>query len=167
MKMRLTTVLSCTALFSISAVLTGQSRDDAPIRDLQTQQANAWNRHDATAYANLFTSDGEVINVVGWWWKGRAQIESRLTDAFAYVFGNSTLTITDVQTRHLAPNLALAHVSWTMTGARTPPNMPEPRQGIEIQVLKKVRGKWLIYSFQNTISVPERPFPKGPPTASR
>jgi uncharacterized protein (TIGR02246 family) len=140
-----------------------QGTDDAQIRDLQQRQADAWNHHDATAYANLFTRDGEVINVVGWWWKGRAQIDSRLTDAFAYVFAKSTMTITDVQTKQLAPNLALSHVSWTMTGSRTPPNIPEPRQGIEIQVLKKMGGRWLIYSFQNTSSVPERPFPKGPP----
>ena len=92
-----------------------------------------------------------------------AQIESRLTDAFAFVFAKSTMTITDVQTKLLAPNIALAHVSWTMTGSRTPPIIPEPRQGIEIQVLKRMGGRWLIYSFQNTNSVPERPFPKGPP----
>ena len=155
----------CTAIAALSSSASAQRSDDTQIRDLQTRQADAWNRHDATAYANLFTADGEVINVVGWWWKGRAQIESRLSDAFAYVFRNSTMTITDVQTRHLTPNLAIAHVSWTMTGSRTPPNIPEPRQGIQIQVLKKVRGKWLIYSFQNTNSVPERPFPKGPPTS--
>jgi hypothetical protein len=50
-----------------------------------------------------------------------------------------------------------------MTGAKTPPGIPEPREGIQIEVLKKIDGKWLIYSFQNTNSVPERPFPKGPP----
>jgi hypothetical protein len=50
-----------------------------------------------------------------------------------------------------------------MSGAKTPVGVPEPREGIEIQALKKVDGKWLIYSFQNTNSVPERPFPKGPP----
>ena len=156
-------IFACAALFAHSAIARGQDADDAQIRELQTRQAEAWNRHDATAYANLFTDDGEVINVVGWWWKSRAQIESRLTDAFAFVFRDSRMLITDVQTRHLTPEWAIAHVSWTMTGAKTPPGIPEPRQGIEIQVLRKVGGSWLIYSFQNTNSVPERPFPKGPP----
>jgi uncharacterized protein (TIGR02246 family) len=159
----LTTILTCICVVAFSAAAAGQEIEDREIRDLQTRQADAWNRHDATAYANLFTEVGEVVNVVGWWWKGRSQIESRLTDAFAFVFRDSRMTITDVQTRHLAPGLAIAHVLWTMAGVRTPPGIPEPREGIQIQVLKKVDGKWFIYSFQNTNRVPERPFPRGLP----
>ena len=161
-----TALLTCSAALTLSTASAGQTTDDAAIREVQTRQADAWNRHDATAYANLFTEDGEVVNVVGWWWKGRHQIESRLTDAFAFVFRDSRMTIADVQIRYLTPGLALAHVLWTMSGAKTPAGIPEPREGIQIEVLKKVDGKWLIYSFQNTNSVPERPFPKGPPTAA-
>jgi uncharacterized protein (TIGR02246 family) len=139
-----------------------QGADELKIKDVETRQAAAWNHHDGNAYAALFTPDGDVVNVVGWWWKGRAEIASKLTAGFAYVFQESTLTITDVKVKFLSPDLAVAHVQWTMTGARTPPNIPEPRQGIEIQVLRRVRGNWLIESFQNTNSVPERPFPRGP-----
>jgi uncharacterized protein (TIGR02246 family) len=141
------------------------SDDENSIRQLQTSQADAWNRHDAAAYAALFTEDGDCVNVVGWRWKGRAQIESKLTAAFAFVFHESQLTIADTSVRFLSPTIAVAHVSWTMTGAKVPPGMPEPKQGIEIQVLQKKSGHWLIESFQNTNSLPERPFPAGPPTA--
>lgn len=139
-----------------------QALDVREIRDVQTHQADAWNHHDATAYANLFTKDGDVVNVVGWWWKGRAEIQSKLTAAFAFVFSESTMTITGVDVKFLSPDIALAHVRWTMVGARTPPSIPEPKEGIQLQILKKTRGKWLIASFQNTSSVPERPFPTGP-----
>jgi uncharacterized protein (TIGR02246 family) len=139
--------------------------DESGIRQLQTSQADAWNRHDAAAYAALFIEDGDCVNVVGWWWKGRAQIESKLEAAFAFVFRESQLTITATAVRFLSPTLAIAHVSWTMTGAKTPPGMPEPKQGIEIQVLQKKSGHWLIQSFQNTNALPERPFPSGPPAA--
>jgi uncharacterized protein (TIGR02246 family) len=139
--------------------------DEAAIRQVQTMQADAWNRHDAAAYAALFTEDGDCVNVVGWWWKGRAQIQSKLTAAFAFVFHDSQLAITDTAVRFLSPTIAVAHVTWTMTGARTPPGMPEPKVGIEIQVLQKKSGHWLIESFQNTNAMPERPFPAGPPTA--
>jgi uncharacterized protein (TIGR02246 family) len=139
-----------------------QTLDEEEIRNIQVRQADAWNRHDAAAYASLFTEDGDVVNVVGWWWKGRSQIESRLTAAFAFVFRESTMAITDVQVRFLSSDIALAHVRWTMVGAKTPPGIPEPREGIQLQVLKKSAGKWLIASFQNTNSVPERPFPTGP-----
>lgn len=154
----LATVIALT-LPAVSA----QQSDEAQIRDLQQRQERAWNTHDATAYAALFTEDGEVVNIVGWWWKGRQEIENKLKAAFTFVFKTSTLTITDVHVRFLKPDVAVAHVKWTMTGAKTPPGVPEPRQGIEIQVLKKQRGKWLIFSFQNTASLPETPFPLAPP----
>jgi uncharacterized protein (TIGR02246 family) len=141
------------------------SQDEADIRTLETQQQVAWNHHDAKAYANLFTEDGDVVNVVGWWWKGRAEIEQKLAAAYAYVFRESTLTVTEVDVKFLTPQIAVAHVRWSMVGARTPPGMAEPRQGIQTQVLQKRDGKWLIAAFQNTNGVPEKPFPAGPPSA--
>ncbi len=67
--------------------------------------------------------------------------------------------------RFLGPEIAIAHVKWTMSGAHAPPSIPEPRQGIQTQVLKKTGGEWLIAAFQNTNGVPEKPFPLGPPGA--
>jgi hypothetical protein len=52
-----------------------------------------------------------------------------------------------------------------MGGAKPPPGLPEPRNGIQTQVLRNQAGKWLIAAFQNTNIVPEMPFPKGPPAA--
>jgi len=146
--------------------LAAQSPDEAAIREVEARQAAAWNRHDAAAYAALFTEDGDVVNVVVWWWKGRAEIASRLMGAFAYTFGESTLTITGVDVRFLAPDVAIAHVRWTMAGQRMPPGMPDPGRGIQLQVLTRHDGRWLIASFQNTNSIPERPFPTGPPPAA-
>ena len=140
-----------------------QTSDVSAVRKLQAQQAEAWNRHDAAAYAALFAADGDVVNVLGWWWRGRTEIESKLTDAFAWVFRDSTLTITDVQVRILDPLTAVAHVRWLLDGAKVPPGAPEPpRQGIQLQVLRKEAGRWKIVSFQNTNSLPETPFPKAP-----
>lgn len=80
---------------------------------MQTQQQEAWNRHDAKAYAALFTEDGDLVNVVGWWWKGRPQIEQKLTDAYVFVFRESTLTVNEVQVKFLTPDVAVAHVHWS------------------------------------------------------
>jgi uncharacterized protein (TIGR02246 family) len=145
-------------------------QDKAAVRDVVgTQQADAWNKHDAKAYAALFTIDGDIVNVVGWWWKGRTDIELKLTDAYVYVFKESVLTIKDkdIEVKFLAPDIAVAHVRWTMTGARTPKGIPEPQQGIQTHILEKQSsGKWLIAEFQNTNAVPEMPFPKGPPASA-
>jgi len=133
------------------------------IRTLQTEQAAAWNRHDAQACAALFTSNGDVVNVLGWWWRGRDQIQRKLSEAFVFVFRDSQLTITDVKVRTLSPTIAIAHVRWTMDGARAPPGAPQPpREGIQLQVLTKEGREWRIASFQNTNSLPEQSFPTGP-----
>ncbi len=139
-----------------------QHQDEDEIRAVAVRQGDTWTRHDASAYAALFTEDCDVVNVVGWWWKGRAELARKLAAGFVYAFRESQLTITDVQVRFLTPDIALAHARWTMTGARTPPGIPEPREGIQTLVFSKRDGHWLIAAFQNTTSVPERPFPTGP-----
>jgi uncharacterized protein (TIGR02246 family) len=154
-------LLALTATFSV--VSGAEQADESAIRELEAQQAQAWNRHDAAAYAALFTADGDVVNVLGWWWRGRPEIASKLTEAFAWVFRDSVLTITDVSVRLLDPATAVAHVRWTLDGAKVPPGAPDPpRQGIQMQVLRKDLGRWQIASFQNTNTFPEMPFPKAP-----
>lgn len=149
-------------LFAPTMFAADQSQDEAAIRALEARQPEAWNKHDAKAYASLFTENGDCVNVVGWWWKGRAEIEKKLTDAYVYVFKESTLTVTQVDIRFLTSDAAVAHVRWTLTGARTPAGLPVPQQGLQTHVLQKQNGQWLIAAFQNTLSVPEMPFPKGP-----
>jgi len=166
MKLVLAHAMSAVALVATSFAA-AQSSDEAAIRQLQTRQADAWNRHDAAAYARLFTTNGDVVNVLGWCWRGRDEIERKLTEAFAFVFRDSTLAVTEVQVRPLSPTVAVAHVRWTMTGAKSPPGMIPPVQGIQMQVLTKEGDEWLIASFQNTNGVPEFPFPSGPPAAGQ
>lgn len=148
---------------TMPAAASAQNREESAIRAVAVRQGETWSRRDAKAYAALFTENCDVINVVGWWWKGRAELQSKLTAAFAYVFKDSKLSITDVQVRFLTPSIAVVHARWTMSGARTPPGIPEPREGIQTLVVTKVAGGWLIAAFQNTNSTPEQPFPPGPP----
>ena len=151
---------------AISSTATATGSDLAAIEAVETKQAAAWNAHDAAAYADLFTPDGDAVNVIGWWWKGREEIRLKLTDAFASVFKNSRLTIAQVDARKLSPDIAVAHVQWTLTGALAPPGEPAPPQtGIQLQVLVRGADGWRIASVQNTNSRPERSFPKsdGPP----
>jgi hypothetical protein len=96
--------------------------------------------------------------------KAVREIESKLTDAFAFVFRESTLTITSTDGRFLTSEIAVAHTRWTMSGAKTPATIPEPREGIQSMVLRKLGGDWVIEAFQNTNHRPEVPFPKGQST---
>jgi len=144
-----------------------QAADEAAVRSVVMQQAGAWNKHDAAAYSALFTPDCDVVNVVGWWWKSRAEMQQKLTRAFATVFAHSRLTFTAVQVKFLTQDIAVAHARWTMTGAQMPPGMPPPDAGIQTLVLVRHGSQWLIAQFQNTVSKPERPFPAQAPAGAR
>ena len=140
-----------------------QQQDDiAAIRQVQVLQAAAWNQHDAHAFANLFAEDGDAVNMLGWWWKGRPEIERKMREGFEFVYAQSTLTITDVDVRFPGPGMAVAHVRWKMAGAKPASNMPEMREGIQLQILTKQPNGWAISSFQSTNSVTVSSFPKGP-----
>lgn len=151
-------LISLTAM-AFPAAVCAQNRDEAAVRGVAMQQADAWNKHDATAYSALFTPDCDVVNVAGWWWKSSAEMQQKLAREFATIFAHSTLTFTDVQVKFLKPDIAVAHARWSMTGEEMPPGMPRPDQGIQTLVMTKHAGKWLIAEFQNTVSHPERPFP--------
>ena len=141
-----------------------QSREEAAIRKVEADQVAAWNRHDAKAWANLCTDDADVVNVVGWWWRGRSQVGQKIADAHAYIFRESILSHDEVRIRFLTPDTAIVHVRWSMVGARNPDGTPgQPQKGLETQVLRRLSGKWLIAAFHNTDSTPEVPFPTGPP----
>lgn len=135
------------------------------VRAVVQHTAEAWNRHDAAAYAALYTPDCDVVNIVGWWWKSRAEMQAKLTRAFSSAFAHSTLAFTDIKVEFLKPDVAVAHARWSMTGARMPPGMPTPGAGIITMVLTKHAGHWRIAEFQNTLSKPEHPFPTAPGAA--
>src|SRR5438067_70066 len=95
------------------------------IRGVEAVQAAALNRHDSHAYALLFAPDADVVNVLGRWWKSRAELEAKLGHAFAGVFRQSSLKIESVDVRFLKRDLAIAHVRWSMTGALSPDGWAE------------------------------------------
>jgi uncharacterized protein (TIGR02246 family) len=160
---RVSLVLVTILVAMASGPLSAQSdADRTEIRRAAMRQADTWNLHDAKSYAALFTKDCDVVNVAGWWWRGRDEVERKLTGAFQTMFRESRLTITGVDTRFLRPDVAVSHARWTMTGAKAPPGMPEPKQGIQTLVFIKESGGWLISAFQNTNSIPERPFAAPP-----
>ena len=140
-----------------------KSQDEtAAIRNVETGLQEAWNHHDAKAFASLFTEDADCVNVVGWWWKGRPQIENKVADSHVFMFRDSTYTNDEVHIRFLTAQIAVVHVRWSMVGHRNPDGSPgQPRKGIQTHILQEQEGKWLIAVFNNTDSVPEVSFPTG------
>jgi uncharacterized protein (TIGR02246 family) len=135
--------------------------DISAINRLEQRQADAWNAHDINAYSDIFVAEAHVVNVLGWHWTSRAELNQKLGRAFASVFAKSRMTIEETTVDLLKPDIAVAHVRWTMAGALDPTGSggAAPQRGIQTQVLVKRAGAWKIIDLQNTNSVPEVPFP--------
>lgn len=113
--------------------------------------AGCWNKHDMNAFAELFAPDAEFVNVVGLWWKGRAEIKAAHEFTHQTLFKNSRLTLAEVSTRFLTPQIAIARCRWNLVGHVTPEGTPLPeRNGILLNVLRQQGGKWFIIDSQNT-----------------
>ncbi len=113
--------------------------------------ADCWNRHDMDAFAELFAPEAEFVNVVGLWWKGRAEIKGAHEFTHRTLFRSSTLELEEVAVRFPAPLLALARCRWKLSGHVTPEGEPlPPRHGVLLNVLRREGDRWLIVDSQNT-----------------
>ncbi len=137
------------------------TQDEAAIRGIVDQFAASWNRHDPEALAALFADDADFVNVIGLWWRGRAEIAERMRGNHATIFRESRLTPDQTRVRFLRPDVALVHTTWELAGQRTRDGRAvPPRTGIATFVLAKRDGTWSISAFHNTDVVP----PPGPPS---
>ena len=113
--------------------------------------SDCWNRHDMNAFARLFASDAEFVNVVGLWWKGSDEIKKAHELTHATMFRESRLTIADMSIRFPVENIAIARSRWVLEGHVSPQGAPLPaRKGILLNVLRRGPAGWSIIDSQNT-----------------
>ena len=144
------TILPAIVLLFVVARAAAQSSPEEAVSGLMA----AWNVKDAHAFASQFTEDATFVNVNGNLWIGRHVIENR--HASAGIFKSSHAEIKPESVRLLAPDVALLHVSWTITGdARD----PEPRSYLMTMVASKRDGHWLIIAAQNGSAVDRSTLP--------
>ncbi|MBZ9849367.1 SgcJ/EcaC family oxidoreductase [Mesorhizobium sp. CA14] len=123
--------------------------------DIATAFADAWNRHDIGDFAALFSEDANFVNVVGMWWKNRAEIEAAHRATHETMFRDSRLQGVVSPVVELSPGVASVHYRWTLTGASAPDGSPAgTREGILLLVVKKEQSDWRIKVAQNTDIVP-------------
>ena len=134
-------------------VVTGASPQSGPEEAVSGLTAS-WNLKDAHAFASQFTEDATFVNVNGALWIGRKDIEDR--HAKAGIFKSSHAEIKPESARLLRPDIALMHVSWTITGD---PRDPQPRSYLMTMVVSKRDGRWLIVAAQNGSAVDRSTLP--------
>jgi uncharacterized protein (TIGR02246 family) len=115
----------------------------------------AWNRHDMAAVAGLFAEDADFVNVVGMWWRSRAEIEAAHAEAHATFFRDSRLEGEVAAVKLLRPDVASVHVRWRLAGQLEPDGTSgAPREGILVFVLTREAGGWQACLAQNTDILP-------------
>jgi uncharacterized protein (TIGR02246 family) len=134
------------------------SADRAAIDRTATAFADAWNAHDAHAFALTFASDADFTNALGVHVQGRPAVETLHAQVFAKIFKASHQTLQVRSVRLLTPEIAAVDIDWQMTGAVNPDGSSRPElRGLLSWVMQRQRdGSWLIAIFHN---VPLRGYP--------
>ena len=141
------------ALLSISVTslaMNKQINDEVGVNAVVHGLEDAWNRHDMDAFAMLFATDADFVNVVGMRWVGRDAIKQHHAASHATIFRSSTLKIGDTTVHFLTADIATARSVWTLSGITSEAGQPAIRTGILTHVLQRIDGHWLIVLTQNT-----------------
>jgi uncharacterized protein (TIGR02246 family) len=149
----------CLLLFAFNAPHQAASDDDQKaIRAVMDRFMDAWNKHDAHAFAALFAEDADFTNVAGRGATGRSQIEAFHAPVFATIFKISHQKYTDIKIRLIRPDVAAVDVHWEMTGVLDPQGNPRPdRNGLLNFTMVKDAGTWQIVVMHNLDLTPSTP----------
>ena len=126
-----------------------EGQDFAEVQKLVYSFEDAWNRHDMTAFANLFHDDAEWVHWRGGLWSGKPEIHQGHKAVHETYYRTSHATVRGIEALHfLSPTVAYVRVRSDMTGdARYPEQTFRYRRTM---ILSKRREKWLIIKGHNT-----------------
>jgi uncharacterized protein (TIGR02246 family) len=130
-------------LVALALAVTGARAEPGP-ETVVSGLMSSWNAKDAHAFASQFADDATFVNVNGSLWTGPREIEQRLGNAA--VFRSSHAEIRPESQRLVRPDIALMHVSWTITGD---PRSPQPRFYLMTMVVNQRNSRWYIVAAQN------------------
>ena len=140
----------------ISSNINGQTKDtviakdEERIKKVLADFTDAWNKHDAKTFSNVFSEDADFTNVVGKGATGRNEIEKFHAPMFSTKFKDTYLKINKSKIRFIKPDVAAVDAWWEMTGIKGPEgqDMP-PRKGLLNFIMTKDNDTWLITVMHN------------------
>jgi uncharacterized protein (TIGR02246 family) len=129
--------------------------DEEAIVGLTRHLADTWTRHDAEAYASVFTPDSDYIAFDGTHLKGReanARHHARLFDS---VLRGSRMVYENVAVRFLTADVAVMHGMGTVLLPWQREVTPG-RRSLQTYVVVRQEGAWRIAAFHNVRVRPMR-----------
>lgn len=125
--------------------------DDQAVRKIVAGVEEAWNAHDMPALAKLFREDAEWVNKVGMYWRGREEVMLAHRAFHETIFKNHRVQTNALETRSIAPGVAVAVVEETCDGFMAPDGRAWPKaRNLLSYVLVKGPEGWKIAHGQNS-----------------
>ena len=131
--------------------------DARQIHAVLDSMGTAWNKHDMKAFVSTMTDDVEWVNVVGMWWKGKAQVYQAHQAFHQTIFKNRDLHPAEaLALRLVAPDTAIVTSISPADGFTTPDGHVEPpSRNVLTLVFVRRGGTWLVAEGHNTTIVDE------------
>ena len=144
--------------FPAGVVAKSQASDEAAIRKVFSDFAEAWGKDDAKSMASQYTVDGDIINPTGRRANGREQIEKLFADEHATTFKGTHITFSEGTIHFVTPDVAVFTSNYEIPGAHMPNAGEMTLKGIVTSVMVKKKGKWLNSCTRPMVPVtPPRP----------
>lgn len=148
-------------IFSLLLLMTSifgfSQTDEKAIQAQVTQMVSDWNTHEFKNMDSYMADDVEWVNIVGMWWKGRAEVKAAHQGNFGAFFKGVPFKQKSLKTRFLTKDVAVATLI-SSVGEFFPPdgidhgnNKMPASDDILTLIFVKQNGKWLIASGQNTV----------------
>lgn len=127
-----------------------KTKDEERIKKVLSDFTDAWNKHDAKAFSNVFSEDADFTNVRGTSAHGRSEVEKFHAPLFTTRFKDTYQKITQSKIRFIKPDVAAVDAWWEMTGVKGPEgqDMP-PRKGLLNFIMTRNSNTWLITIMHN------------------
>ena len=132
-----------------------QEKDEQTIRDIILQMTEGFNKHDAKAATQMYTSNADFVNVRGDKYTGAEEIQQKLAAILSTRAKEATLKTLNTTIRFVNPELAIAHVTNELSGLVDASGLKLPsHQELSIRVFIKEKGNWRVTAFHNTMIRP-------------
>ena len=129
--------------------------NEATIRTLYTEFAEAWNAHDAKKMASFWALDGDTIEPDGMVAKGNAEVEKHFAEEQATAMKDSTLKLTIDAVWFVTADVALVDGSYVVLNAADPNGQQlPPRKGLVSSVVIREDGIWHVAASRSMIPIP-------------
>jgi uncharacterized protein (TIGR02246 family) len=121
-----------------------------PVKDaesLATRFVDAWNAHDAAAFARLVATDSDWVTASGVRLVGREKIRAYLAEEHATWAKTTTMRAMNIHLRALSPKTAVVSFDWEISTPSNEGDAPSVARGNNLFVAVK-EGDWIIVSGQ-------------------